>query len=203
MAEIIEFSKDNLTYIAKRLKEGALAAFPTDTVYGMGGILESDETIRRFYSVKRRSVGKPSQVMVSNTLMLKRYVRHPGFGADKVLDKFFPGSLTAVLDASMSVPPSVTVDGSVGIRMPNHPLLLELIDLVSSALIVGSANFESAKTPSSFEHIDPQLLALLDLILVGPVLTNKASTVVDLRVDPPKLIREGPISILEIQRAFE
>ena len=199
MAEIINFETENLDKIVQCFQAGKVLAFPTDTVYGIGVSLKSREAIDKFYQIKKRPLDKPSQILVSDNQMLYEYVDKVSMETQNLIDHFWPGALTLIFNASLAVPRIVTQDGTVGVRMPNYPLLQEVITRLGCPLVAGSANFAGKPVPTSFENIDSKLAKNLDGIISGLILLNKESTVIDVRNSRLKLIREGAISLQDIQ----
>lgn len=201
MAEIINFESENIDKIVSRFKGGQIIAFPTDTVYGMGVSINIRETIKRFYDLKLRAPDKPSQILISDNEMLYKYVSEVNMQTEMLIERFWPGALTLIFDATSEVPPKIIKDNSVGVRMPNYPLLQETIAKLGCPIVTGSANFSGGQVPTRFEELDPELIKNLDVIVSGPILLNRESTIVDVRSSKIKLIREGVITLAAIQES--
>ncbi len=199
MAEIINFETENIERIVSEFKKGKIIAFPTDTVYGMGVSMDLKEAIKRFYDLKFRPPDKPSQILISDNEMLYKYVDQVSMETEILIERFWPGALTLIFNASSDVPPRIVKEGSVGIRMPNYSLLQKTIAELGCPIVAGSANFAGNNPPSSFENLDPELVKNLDMVVSGPIILNQESTVVDVRGAKIKMIRQGVISLKEIQ----
>ena len=195
MAERLTSSGDGIAAAAALLLDGALVAFPTDTVYGIGCRVGDAMALDRLFEAKRRLTEKGIPILVVD---LDQAVSL-GYTADgrarDLAERFWPGALTVVLadgSAASTRPQAATQ----AFRVPNHPVALELIAR-SGPLATTSANRSSE--PETYEA-DDVLIAFADTDLLAAVLDGGtvpggvASTVVDLSVTPARLVREGPVS---------
>ncbi|MFH1749606.1 MAG: L-threonylcarbamoyladenylate synthase [bacterium] len=200
MAEIINFETVNIDKIVNRFQQGQVIAFPTDTVYGMGVSLNSRDAIKRFYDLKLRPDDKPSQILISDNEMLYKYVDQVSMQTEILIERFWPGALTLIFNATSEVPPRIIKDSAVGVRMPNYSLLQEVIAKLNCPVVTGSANFAGEEAPTSFESLNPELIKDLDVVISGPILLNQESSVVDVRDGRIKILREGVISLADIKQ---
>jgi len=188
---------------ARVVKEGGLVVYPTDTVYGLGADPFSREAVLRVYRAKERPLGKPLPVLVSGPEAAARLARVTP-EARRLMDRFWPGALTIVLEALPGLPVELHGGtGKIGVRMPAHPVALELIRASGGALVGTSANLHSQPSPRTAEEALEQLDGRVDIVLdAGPAPGGKPSTVVDLTTQPPRILRRGPVEREEIEEAL-
>lgn len=181
---------------AALIREGRLVAFPTETVYGLGANALDALAVRRIYEAKGRPATSPLIVHVSSTAMAKRVVSAWPEAAEKLAARFWPGPLTLVLPKAKRVPDIVTSGlGTVGVRMPAHPLALALIRKCRLPLAGPSANRFTGLSPVTAAQVREGLGAAVDLILDGgPCRVGIESTVVSLAGPVPVLLRPGMVS---------
>ncbi|MFC1656569.1 L-threonylcarbamoyladenylate synthase [Patescibacteria group bacterium] len=200
MAEIINFQSENIDKIVQKFQAGLIVAFPTDTVYGVGVSLNNRDVIKRFYDLKSRPSDKPSQILISDNEMLYKYVDQVSMQTELLIERYWPGALTLVFNATSDVPPRILQDNSVGVRMPNYPLLQEVIAKLGCPIVTASANFAGEEAPTSFESLNPDFVKDIDVIVSGPILLNQESSVVDVREAEIKMLREGVIKASDIKQ---
>jgi L-threonylcarbamoyladenylate synthase len=180
---------------AELLRQGEVVALPTETVYGLAANALNPEAVARIYELKGRPAFNPIIVHVSDLDMARRCVREWPPVAQKLAGAFWPGPLTLVLPRSEQIPEIVTAGGStVGIRWPRHPLMLEVIRLSGFPLAAPSANRSGELSPTTAEHVRKSFGESLPLIVDGgPSNVGIESTVLDLTVYPPRILRPGMI----------
>lgn len=178
------------------MRSGKLVAFPTETVYGIAANLSDDKAIERLYAVKMRDRGKPFTVHVADTGMIEKMGCVVTPEAKRLIDKFWPGPLTVILGSK---------DGrKTGFRMPANKVALELIKAAGVAVVAPSANISGKAPPTDAESVLKELDGLVELILdSGPTAIGIESTVVDMTVSPPKIVRQGAIAAEEINRVLK
>lgn len=177
------------------VKQGGLLGVPTETVYGVAANAEDAAAVRRIFDLRNRDHGKPVSILVTGMEMAARYCRNIPPAAYRLAERYWPGPLTMVLTDGGAVPSAVTAGtGALGVRCPDHPLTLALIEKAGVPLAAPSANpagEEPAKTVQEvLDYFDGQLEAVLD---GGPCDLGVASTVLDLTGEEPKVLREGGI----------
>jgi len=183
------------------LSGGGIVAFPTDTVYGVGCDMWSSETIQRLYMVKGRPPHLAIPVLVSAIGHLPRVACIEEAGADDLVARFWPGALTIVLPRQPQVPDTLTAGRkTVAVRMPGHPLALALIERAGGALAVTSANRSGHAPARSASEVRRELGWRVALILDGgstPI--GVPSSIVDLSVQPPRMLREGSLTLADLR----
>lgn len=206
-ARIVKVSRENpdpeeLQQAVEVLQQGGLVAFPTDTVYGVGVLIFRPEGIRRLYSAKGRPFDKPLPVLVPNLERVRQIVEEIPESALTLMQAYWPGPLTLVLRARPVVPEEVRAGRpTVGVRMPDHPVALSLLNLLPEPLATPSANPSGQKEATTAEEVLQTLGEDIDLILdAGPSGGLSPSTVLDVSSLPPKILRKGPISQAELER---
>ncbi len=178
---------------AEIIQRGGLVAFPTETVYGLGADALNPEAVLALFEAKMRPLDNPPIVHVADPTEVFRLVEQVSAKARVLMDRFWPGPLTLVFKHSKIVP-NVTVAGleTIAIRMPQHKVALELIRQSCRPIAAPSANLAGKPSPTAAQHVFEDLNGRIDAILDGGS-TNIGveSTVVDLSVDPPMLLRPG------------
>ena len=198
------FSPQLLKQAVELLKDGGVVAFPTDTVYGVGVDPLQPQAVRKLYRIKGRPDNKPIAILVGSIEDVERVAQSPSKTFSRLADRFWPGGLTLILEA-LDLPPEITAAGStVGVRMPNHPLTLELLREFGGPIATTSAN-RSGKDPAiSANEVDAQLGDRVNLIVDGgDTITKVASTVLDLSASPPRILRHGGISEQMLMECLE
>ena len=185
------------------LARGELVAFPTDTVYGLGADAFNDQAVRKLYLAKDRSHDKAIPVLVANLEQFVDVVDRTTMTAMRLVEKFWPGPLTIILGQASGLASSISARGTVGVRIPDHPIARELI-LEAGPLAVTSANRSGEPEACTAEEIDTNLGSQVHLLVDGGrTLGGQPSTVVDCTLDPPKILRVGPISEVEIHTVLQ
>ncbi len=193
-----------IEWAVETLVEGGVIAIPTDTVYGIAASIFSQPAIDRVYAIKGRDPSKSLPVLVSSLAALERLTEPLDVRTALLLERFWPGPLTLVLPARPGLDEFLTAeDGTIGVRMPNHPLALEIIDRAGGAIACTSAN-RSGETPAcNAGEVAASLGADIDLTLDGGITTGGVpSTVVALRGDAMVVLREGTIPGWEIDAVW-
>ena len=184
------------------LRRGGLVAFPTETVYGLGANALDSAAVERIFAAKGRPATSPLIVHVAGFDMLPAVVDDWPEAAQQLADRFWPGPLTLVLRKSNRVPDRVTAGlGTVGVRMPSHPLALELIRAAGIPVAAPSANRFTGVSPTCAEHVRRALGDAVDLVLDGgPTQVGIESTVLALPSGGrPMLLRPGMITREQIE----
>ena len=179
------------------IRSGGLVAFPTETVYGLGGNALDPEASRRIYAAKGRPSDNPLIVHIADLGSLSRIVSRIPDSALALADAFWPGPLTMILPRSSEVPPETTGGlDTVAVRMPSHPAALELIRRSGGYIAAPSANTSGRPSPTRAQHVYDDLNGRIDMIIDGgPVGIGIESTIIDLTEEVPMVLRPGFISI--------
>ncbi len=180
---------------ADLLRSGDVVALPTETVYGLAGNALDPAAVSRIFEIKGRPRRNPLIVHVASVRMAQECVAHWPALASKLAHAFWPGPLTLVLPRARAVPDIVTAGGpTVGVRWPSHPLMQEVIQACGFPLAAPSANPSNRVSATTAEHVRRSLGQKLRLIVdAGPSPIGIESTVLDISVHPPRLLRPGMI----------
>jgi len=180
---------------AEMLRAGEPVALPTETVYGLAANALNAAAVARIFELKGRPAHNPIIVHVSNLAMAKGCVAAWPALADRLAKGFWPGPLTLVLPKSGLIPSLVTAGGAtVGVRWPSHPLMQAVVRECGFPLAAPSANLSNRVSPTMANHVRRQLGGRLRLIVDGgPCQVGVESTVLDVSVQPPRLLRPGMI----------
>lgn len=195
---------DAIARAAEVLQRGGLVAFPTETVYGLAANALDPEAVARIFAAKSRPAANPLIVHVADAASARPLVADWPETAQRLSDRFWPGSLTLVLTKSKQIPEVVTAGGpTVAVRVPNHPVALALIRGAGLPLAAPSANRSSRLSPTRAEHVLRDLDGCIDLLLdAGPTRGGLESTVLDLAATPPRLLRPGLVTPTEIEQVI-
>lgn len=193
-----------LARAAELLRAGRLVAFPTETVYGLGALGLDAEAVERIFVAKGRPHTDPLILHVGEPEWIHDLALHVPPMAWQVIDAFWPGPLTLVLPKSGRVPDLVTAGrDSVAVRMPAHPLALELIRRVGQPIAAPSANLFGRTSPTTAAHVLEDLRGRIDAVLDGgPTDVGVESTVLDLRGDEPRILRPGGVTREDLVRVL-
>ncbi len=177
------------------LKAGEVVALPTETVYGLAANALDPDAVAKIYAIKGRPAHNPVIVHVSDLEMAQRCVERWTQNAERLAAAFWPGPLTLVLPRSGKIPNIVTAGGgTVGVRWPGHPFMQAVIRGCGFPLAAPSANRSNCVSPTNAEHVAGQLGDQLKLIVDGgQSQVGIESTVLDLSVEPARVLRPGMI----------
>jgi len=185
---------------AEIIKSGGTVAFPTETVYGLGANALDGEAVAKIFQAKRRPPDNPLIVHISSRKMLDMVARDIPALAFKLMDAFWPGALTIILKRK-DVVPDITTGGlaTVAVRMPAHEIALTLITGSGVPIAAPSANISGRPSPTKAEHVIKDMDGRIDAVIMGEeTRLGVESTVLDLTVTPPALLRPGGLSLEEI-----
>jgi L-threonylcarbamoyladenylate synthase len=184
------------------LKEGNPVAFPTDTVYGLGVLAFDQRGIDQLYAVKQRNSLKAIPILLGDPAELAQVTAGMGGIALRLAQRFWPGPLTLVVPCHPGLPPNLSPQPTIGVRMPDHPVALSLLRL-TGPLAVTSANQSGSESAATAQEVIAQLGGRIPLILDGGRTPGGLpSTVVDCTGPEPVILRPGPISMSELQAAL-
>lgn len=197
--KIVEEIEDNIEVIKEAsevIKKGGTVVFPTETVYGLGANALDEEAVNKIFIAKGRPQDNPLIVHVCSKDITK-YVESVPDVAQKLIDKFWPGPLTVILNKK-SIIPDVTSAGlkSIGIRMPKNAIALKLIELSNVPIAAPSANISGRPSPTDVKRCIEDLSGRVDYIIGGKSSeVGVESTIVDCTVYPPLVLRPGGITL--------
>lgn len=187
------------------LRRGRLVAFPTETVYGLGADASNPAAVARIFEVKGRPSTHPVIVHIGDAAQLQRWAREIPEAAWRLASRFWPGPLTLVLKRAPGVAHGLTGgQDTIGVRVPGHPMALELLRQFHGGIAAPSANKFGRISPTTADHVREDLGNEVDLILDGgPCEIGIESTIVDLSRDRPVLLRPGRVTTEEIEATLQ
>jgi L-threonylcarbamoyladenylate synthase len=195
---------DCIKQAADLLREGGLVAFPTETVYGLGADVLNLTAVKRVFEVKGRPPDNPLIVHVAGTKQLDDIVDEIPDKGKMLGEAFWPGPLTLVMKRTILVSDLVTAGlDTVAVRMPGHPVALALIRAFGEGIVGPSANLSGRPSPTTAQHVYDDLRGQVELILdAGPSTIGVESTVVDVTVEPPVILRLGGLTQERIEQVI-
>lgn len=181
----------------KILNKGGIIIFPTDTAFGVGCRIDKPEAVKRIFTIRRRPQTQATPVLVSSITMAQNYLVPLSDIVRRLMQTYWPGALTIVYQCNTNKTPLLVRGGgkSLGVRMPNHPIILKMIEKIGVPVLGPSANFHKSPTPYRFEDLDKEFLSLVDGVITGHCFLNDVSTVIDCTKKPFKIIRQGVFKI--------
>lgn len=180
-----ELQSKEIEKAANILRNGGVVIFPTDTVYGIGCRFDNMAAIERIRKIKGSKQNFP--VLISNLKQAHQIAKIDNIALN-LAQKYWPGGLTLILRKQSG-------SGKIGIRIPNHKIVMLLIDKLGFPIVGTSANFHSQKPPTSYEELDPKIISLADFVVNEKCKEKTESTVVDATLDPVKILRKGAVKI--------
>lgn len=190
-------NKNVYAQAVEKLMAGEVVAFPTETVYGLGAIATNEEAVAKIFEAKGRPSDNPLIVHFGEAQDILEYVSEIPEKADDCIEAFWPGPLTLILKAKPDVFATNVSAGlsTVGVRMPDHPVALELLRTLRQPIAAPSANRSGKPSPTTALHVEKDLTGRIPLILDGGATgIGLESTVVDFTVEPPVILRPGGIT---------
>ncbi len=189
---------------AQIICRGGLVAFPTETVYGLGADGMSEDAARKIYAAKGRPTDNPLILHIADRKDLERITDKVTEDADKLMTCFWPGPLTLIFEKRKEIPYGITGGlETVAVRMPSHPAIRELIRRSGTAIAAPSANTSGRPSPTMAEHVWEDMAGRIDMLIDGgSVGIGLESTIVDMTVDPPMLLRPGYITVPMLKRVI-
>jgi tRNA threonylcarbamoyl adenosine modification protein (Sua5/YciO/YrdC/YwlC family) len=180
-----------ITQVVEILKKGGIIAYPTDTYYGIGCDIMNKKAIEKIYQLKQRNRIKPFSFICSGLKNISDYAKVSNY-AYKTMKRLLPGPYTFVLEGSKLVPKiMLTKRKTAGIRVPDHPICLELVEMLGNPVITTSATM-----PDGTNFFDPSLIhdffhPRIDVVIDGGPVPGHPSSVISLINDMPEIIRKG------------
>ena len=185
------------------LRQGGVVAYPTDTVYGLAVDALNADAVARLYAVKKRPQEKAVPLIISGLEQLSQLAAPLSCAAKRMVTVFWPGPLTLLLPAHAQAPQYLLSAGRrIGVRWPQVALSQQLAAGLGGAITATSANLAGCPVALSASEVVAQLASTIDLVLDGGVVqSSQVSTILDVSVYPPRLIRAGRLSAQEIEAA--
>ncbi|MGQ9844745.1 MAG: L-threonylcarbamoyladenylate synthase [Caldisericia bacterium] len=191
--KIFSTKKDDLNEVKNILLNKGIGIVPTDTVYGICANAYDRNLVKKVYKIKKRDFNKPLVLFVKNKEEIEKFAFVDEI-SKKLIDKFFPGEITIILKKKESCPDvSLKKFDTIGFRIPNHPFILNLLNMLDFPLATSSANISKQKTPKNLEGLRDIFDGLVDFIVDGDELGETPSTVVQVIDGNIYILREGKI----------
>jgi L-threonylcarbamoyladenylate synthase len=196
---------EHVAEAARVIADGGLVVFPTETVYGLGANAFDEDAVRRVYAAKGRPSDNPMIVHIARASDIGELTPMLSPQIVKLADNFWPGPLTMVLTKKPAVPSAVTGGlGTVAVRLPDEPAAVELIRQAGCPVAAPSANRSGSPSPTEAGHVIADLDGKVDVILAGGACrVGIESTVVDMTVTPPEILRPGVLTADMLSAAID
>jgi tRNA threonylcarbamoyl adenosine modification protein (Sua5/YciO/YrdC/YwlC family) len=190
-----DIREDYIHEAAHVLKSGGLVIIPTETVYGIAADMSNPAAIKRLYEIKRRPKDKLFSIAIEKKERIEEFARDIPLSARKITEKLWPGPLTIILKGSR--------EESVGLRMPDNPVALKIIEAAHVPIVLPSANLSGEAPPVDFESAIKDLNGLVDLAIdFGRAKVGIESTIIDFTIEPYRILRTGAISNEDVNKAL-
>lgn len=191
--------------LKEKLLKGALIIYPTDTVYGLGAIIENENSLKKIYKVKSRAFSSPLIALLSSVDKIEKIAHIDEDNREKIFklaEHFWPGALTIILKKKNIVPGIMVSNGdTVGVRIPNLKFALEIIEMAGGILATTSANISGEPSPKSYDELTEEIKSRVDIVIDGgKCKLGEVSTIIDLTKKVPKILRKGAIAKEEIEK---
>ncbi len=179
------------------VRSRGVIAYPTDTFYGLGADPRDPEAVKKVFDIKGRKAGQPILLLLHDRSEVTAWASVVTPSAERLMDRFWPGPLTLVFPAAAHVLPELTGgSGTIGLRVPGNELTRELLRRLGTALTGTSANRSGGRDPRTADDVMHEVGDRVDLVLDGGATAgDRPSTIVDVTVEPPRIIRQGIIDI--------
>jgi len=189
-----------ISQAAQIILNGGVLAFPTETFYGLAALASDWQAVERVYLLKKRSPDKSLSILLSDLVQLENWVEKIPTEAHHLIARFWPGPLTLVFAAAKHLPTNLTAGtGKVGARISPHPIAHALVQAVGAPITATSANRSGEPSCHSSADVLNQLGDDLEAVLdAGLTPGGKVSTIVDVTIRPPKILRTGAIASQEV-----
>ena len=196
------YTKSILNEIANVIKNGGIVIFPTDTVYGIGANGLDKKAVEKLYNIKKRDLKNPTNLLVSNIKMIEDITQNISPVEYELMEKFFPGPFTIILEKKSIIPDIVTANSKfVGVRIPNNKFLKDLITHLNIPIAAPSANISGNLSATNFEDIADDFSDGVDYIINGGTSNiGIESTIVRVINGIPHILRPGFITPEEIKK---
>jgi L-threonylcarbamoyladenylate synthase len=200
-AEPPSYSVELVNRAARILRDGGLAVFPTETVYGVGADIRDAEAVGRVFGLKNRKPSQPLMAHCASPVQMLEYVAEVPQWVQPLISRFWPGPLALIFRSTEKVPPVVIGGGqTIGIRMVGHPVARDLLEELGAPIAGTSANLHGEPATSRFSAVSPAFLEQVDVALdAGPCGKDVPSTVLDVTSNPPRVVRVGAVSVQAIE----
>lgn len=198
------FDVEELQPAVTVLKQGGVIAYPTETVYGLGASIYHEHAVRRIFQLKIRDPNKPLSVMISSIEDVNELCEEIPQYSEILMNAFWPGPLTLIFKASEKVPNYIaSTDKKIGLRFPNHPITRAIMRMHGQPVTSTSANVAGKAEPINAQEVKHIFGDKIDLVIDGGECRFKIpSTVLDATGEEPKVLREGVMTLAQIQEVL-
>lgn len=182
------------------LRGGGVIVYPTETLYGIGAMATLEEAVKRVFKCKSRSLRQPIPVLVRDVEMMAQYVELNS-QAERLVERFMPGPLTLVLPSRGRLPAPISAGtGTIAVRISAHPFVRTLFEGLDVPLTSTSANVSGGENLFTVEQLFERFKDKVDLVVdAGNIPRSRGSTIINMAVTPPRLIRDGDIPFSTIE----
>jgi len=203
--KIQKADRAGIRQVSQVILQGGVAAFPTETFYGLGADARNEEALQKIFQLKGREENKPLLLLIGDQEWLAGLARHIPAVAERLMQNFWPGPLTLVFEAFPGLSSFLTGGtGTVGVRLSPHPVAQALVNAVGRAITATSANLSGQPSASVAAEVVRALGNRVDVILDGgQTAGGLGSTVLDVSSQVPRIIRQGVISREELVPFFD
>jgi L-threonylcarbamoyladenylate synthase len=193
---------NSISQAAAYIKKGDIAAFPTETVYGLGANVYDEAAIKKIFKIKGRPADNPLIVHISKKSDIALLVQEIPETAKKIINKFFPGPITVIFKKNEIIPDAVTAGlDTIAIRMPSSKIARDFIKECGVPVAAPSANLSGSPSPTSFIHVLRDFKGKIPCILTGPKARyGLESTVIDCTPEIPQVLRPGIITLEQLRK---
>ena len=196
------YKRNQLNEVLQTITQEDVIIFPTDTVYGIGASIFSPKALDKIFEIKNLPTDKSLIVLCADELQLEEIVGPLSVDVKKIIDAFLPGGLTLILKCYMSLPEEITRGKqTIGVRIPDHPLALELLKEFGP-LATTSANISGEPSPTKIDRLNPVIQRVNYVFDDGETKQQIPSTILDCTKDEFVILREGAITLEEIQKVL-
>jgi L-threonylcarbamoyladenylate synthase len=195
-------SKSAINRASKILRSGGIIIYPTDTLYGFGVVINNKKAVRKLYDIKKRDRKKPYSILINNIKQAEQICGGLTSREIEIFKRLLPGKITVLIEAKKKLDiPGFEHLNKVGFRIPESKLCQQLVQKVGSPLSSSSVNISYEPNIDETSEISEKFSSQVDLFLdAGPVYSLKGSTVIDLTVSPPVIVREGDVLKEDIKK---
>lgn len=194
---------NELDLIKSALNDSKVIAFPTETVMGLGVLFDDEKAYQLLNQIKRRPEDKPYTMMLGDKKDIDKYA-YLSQRDMKIVEAFMPGPVTLLLKSKDNVPSFVTHNtGVIGVRVADNKSIREMISYVGKPLLVPSANRSGVKPLANYQDVIKEFGDELAYVVKENAGNSKPSTIIDLTHEDVKILREGPISLRDIERIIK
>lgn len=193
--KVLKVDEVKIEEVLNILYHGGVIIYPTETLYGIGVKFDLRDSLKKVFDIKKRPEEKTFPLIVNKENIFKVVDFIPPL-AQKLIEKYWPGPLTLILPAKKNLPEEIVKECKVAVRMPGPSFALKLIEASPFPITATSANISGQKPASSFEEVLNYFKdSSVDILIDGGKLLGIPSTIVDVTVEPPKILRKGAIEL--------